>query len=87
MKLFGPLYDKMLAWSRHRLAARYLAAVSFAEASFFPLPTALLLAPMALAKRNRAWHFAALATVTSVLGGNAVGSGKNEASAKLTAAK
>ncbi|MDD9811676.1 MAG: DedA family protein [Gammaproteobacteria bacterium] len=69
MKLFGPLYDKMLAWSSHRLAARYLAAVSFAEASFFPLPTALLLAPMALAKRERAWHFAALATVTSVLGG------------------
>jgi len=69
MKLFGPLYDKMLAWSSHRLAVRYLAAVSFAEASFFPLPTALLLAPMALAKRNRAWHFAALATVTSVLGG------------------
>lgn len=69
MKLFGPLYDKALAWSRHRLAARYLAAVSFAEASFFPLPTAVLLAPMVLAARARAWYFAGLATVTSVAGG------------------
>lgn len=69
MKLFGPLYDKALAWSRHRLAARYLGAVSFAEASFFPLPTAVLLAPMALANRARAWYFAGLATVTSVAGG------------------
>jgi len=69
MRLFGPLYDKALAWSRHRLAARYLAAVSFAEASFFPLPTAVLLAPMVLAQRARAWNLAALATVTSVAGG------------------
>lgn len=69
MRLFGSLYDKMLACSRHRHAARYLGAVSFAEASFFPVPTAVMLAPMALADRARAWHFAGLATATSVAGG------------------
>jgi len=69
MKLFGPLYAKALTWSRHRHAARYLGAVSFAEASFFPVPTAVLLAPMVLAARARAWFFAALATVASVAGG------------------
>jgi len=69
MKLFTPLYAKALSWSRHRHAARYLGAVSFAEASFFPLPTAVLLAPLVLAARARAWFFAGLATVTSVAGG------------------
>lgn len=69
MKLFGPLYDKVLAWSRHPLAERYLAVVSFAESSFFPVPTAVMLAPMILANRARTWRLATIATVTSVLGG------------------
>ncbi|MGI9311447.1 MAG: YqaA family protein [bacterium] len=69
MKLFAPLYDRVMAWSRHPRAARYLAAVSFCESSFFPIPTAVMLAPMVLADRRRAWHLARLATVASVLGG------------------
>ncbi len=69
MKIFSSLYDRVLGWSRHPHAERYLAAVSFAEASFFPVPTVLMMAPMALAKPRRAWWLALLTTVTSVLGG------------------
>ncbi len=69
MQLFEPLYDRILAWSRHRHAERYLALVSFLESSFFPIPTAFMLAPMVLARRHRAWWLATLATLTSVAGG------------------
>jgi len=69
MKLFEPLYNRVLSWSRHRYAERYLAALSFAESSFFPIPVDVMLAPMCLAKRNQAWRFAAIATIFSVLGG------------------
>lgn len=69
MKLFGPLYDRVLGWSRHRHAERYLGAMSFAESSFFPIPPDVMLAPMCLAERDRAWRYATITTVTSVLGG------------------
>ena len=69
MRLFGPLYDRMLAWSAHRHAERYLGALSFAESSFFPIPPDVMLAPMCLANRSLAWRFATVTTVTSLLGG------------------
>jgi membrane protein YqaA with SNARE-associated domain len=69
MKLFGPLYDRVLQWSRHRYAEGYLAALSFAESSFFPIPVDVMLAPMCLARREKAWRYATNATVFSVLGG------------------
>ena len=69
MKIFSPLYDKALAWSRHPHAERYLAGVSFAESSFFPIPPDVLLAPMSLAQPTRWIRLAAITTVTSVLGG------------------
>ncbi len=69
LNVFGPLYDRVIAWSRHPHAERYLALVSFAESSFFPVPTAFMLAPMVLARRSRAWWLATLATLTSVAGG------------------
>jgi membrane protein YqaA with SNARE-associated domain len=69
MKLFSPLYELVLKWSRHRHAERYLAALSFAESSFFPIPVDVMLAPMCLADRKKAWRYAAIATVFSVLGG------------------
>ena len=69
MKLFGPLYDRVLAWSRHRHAERYLGAMSFAESSFFPIPVDVMLAPMTLADRSKWLRFATIATVFSVLGG------------------
>lgn len=69
MKIFSALYDRALAWSRHRHAERYLAAVSFSESSFFPIPPDVLLAPMTLAQPQRWLRLAALTTLTSVLGG------------------
>ena len=69
MKVFGPLYDRVIEWSRHRFAERYLAALSFAESSFFPIPVDVMLAPMCLARLDKAWRFALIATAFSVLGG------------------
>ncbi len=58
----------MMQWARHRHAPYYLALVSFSESSFFPIPPDFMLAPMALARPDRAWRYATLTTVTSVLG-------------------
>lgn len=69
MRVFAPLYEVVLKWSRHQQAERYLAALSFAESSFFPVPVDVMLAPMCLAERSKAWRFAAMATGFSVLGG------------------
>ena len=69
MRLFGPLYDRVLAWSAHRHAERYLGCLSFAESSFFPIPPDVMLAPMCLADRSRAWRFATVTTATSLAGG------------------
>jgi membrane protein YqaA with SNARE-associated domain len=71
VKLFAPLYERVLLWSKHSHAQRYLAALSFAESSFFPIPVDVMLAPMCLAERARAWRFAAIAMIFSVLGGAA----------------
>lgn len=69
MRLFGPLYDRVLQWAAHRHASRYLGALSFAESSFFPIPPDVMLAPMCLADRARAWRLATLTTITSLAGG------------------
>lgn len=69
MKLFTPLYDAMLRAARHRHASWYLAAVSVAESSFFPIPPDVMLMPMVLAEPRRAWRLATLTTLCSVLGG------------------
>ena len=69
MRLFGPLYDRVLGWAAHPRARWYLGALSFAESSFFPVPPDVMLAPMALARPVDAWRLAALTTITSVLGG------------------
>ena len=69
MRLFTTLYDHVLSWSRHRLAVRYLALLSFAEASFFPVPPDVMLAPMVLARRRHAWRLAMVTTLASAVGG------------------
>lgn len=69
MRLFGPLYERVIGWARHPHAERYLGALSFAESSFFPIPPDVMLAPMCLADRARAWRFATITTITSLLGG------------------
>jgi membrane protein YqaA with SNARE-associated domain len=71
MAIFGPLYERVMRWSRHRHAEWYLGAMSFAESSFFPIPVDVMLAPMCLAKPQKTWRFALNATVFSVLGGMA----------------
>lgn len=69
MKIFSRLYDLTLRWARHRHAPYYLAGLSFAESSFFPIPPDVMLAPMSLAQPERAWRYAGLTTLMSVLGG------------------
>lgn len=69
MRLFGPLYDRVLRWSAHRHASRYLAAMSFAESSFFPIPPDVMLLPMSVARPRRAAWFALITTIASVAGG------------------
>ena len=63
------LYDKVIALSASRHAPWWLAVISFAEASFFPIPPDVLLIPMVLALRQRAWMLALVCTIASVAGG------------------
>ncbi|MEL6868710.1 MAG: YqaA family protein [Pseudomonadota bacterium] len=69
MNLFTPIYDWVLDKAQHRLAVYWLGLLSFAESSFFPIPPDVMLAPMALADRSRAFFFALVTTLTSVAGG------------------
>ncbi|MGO4706106.1 YqaA family protein [Microvirga sp. 2MCAF38] len=63
------LYDWTLSLSAKPSAPYALAAVSFAESSFFPVPPDVMLVPMMLARPDRALFYAAICTVASVLGG------------------
>ncbi|MBU2977524.1 YqaA family protein [Alteromonas sp. C1M14] len=69
MKLFQSCYDLALRWAKHRHAGRYLVGLSFAESMFFPIPPDVMLAPMSMSQPHRAWRYAALTTLASVLGG------------------
>ena len=62
-------YDWTMGLAAHRHATSALVAVAFIESSFFPIPPDVLLIPMILAARERAWTLAGLATLASVLGG------------------
>lgn len=63
------LYDWIMRLAESPNASWALAVVSFAESSFFPIPPDPMLIPMVLANRKKAWIFALVATVASVLGG------------------
>ena len=63
------LYDWVIRLAGHPRAIPVMGVVSFAESSFFPIPPDVLLAPMALANPQRAWRYAFIATVASVIGG------------------
>lgn len=69
MKIFQWMYDKALLWAKHRHAERYLFGLSFTESVIFPIPPDVMLAPMALAHPEKAWRYAFLTTLASVLGG------------------
>jgi len=62
------LYDYTMSLAATRHAQKSLAAVSFIESSFFPIPPDVLLIPMVLAERTRWLRYALLCTVASVLG-------------------
>jgi membrane protein YqaA with SNARE-associated domain len=63
------IYARALALAASPHAMWVLAAISFAESSFFPIPPDILLIPMILAQPRRAWVIATVCTVSSVLGG------------------
>ena len=63
------LYDWTLGLAGHRHALWYLAVVSFAESSFFLITPLVMLAPMVLARPDRAWIIAGVCTAASVAGG------------------
>jgi membrane protein YqaA with SNARE-associated domain len=67
--MFKSLYDWTLKLAAHRHAERSLAAIAFAESSFFPIPPDVMIVPMILARRDKAYRIAAIATLFSVLGG------------------
>ena len=63
------LYDWTMGLAAGPRAPWALGSVSFIESSVFPIPPDALLIPMVIAKRNKAWIYAAICTITSVLGG------------------
>ncbi|WP_339030319.1 YqaA family protein [Bradyrhizobium symbiodeficiens] len=63
------IYDWCIDAAHKPYALWIMGAVSFAESSFFPVPPDVMLIPMSLARPQRAWLYAMVCTVTSVLGG------------------
>ena len=63
------LYNKTMELAGHPQAIYFLSIVSFIEASFFPIPPDVMLIPMVLMHPSRAWLYALVATICSVLGG------------------
>ena len=77
MNSIRKLYDWVLSWAEKPTGVRALCGISFAEASFFPIPPDVLLIPLCLSKRNKALYFAILCSIFSILGaaiGYAIGS-------------
>jgi membrane protein YqaA with SNARE-associated domain len=63
------IYDWCIEAAHKPYALWIMAAVAFAESSFFPVPPDVMLIPMSLARPARAWLYAAVCTAASVLGG------------------
>jgi membrane protein YqaA with SNARE-associated domain len=63
------LYNWTMALSARKSAEIWLAVIAFVESSFFLIPADVLFLPMALARPERAWRYALVATTFSVLGG------------------
>jgi membrane protein YqaA with SNARE-associated domain len=67
--MFNRFYHWVLSLSESPRAPAALAAVAFAESSFFPIPPDVILVPMSLAQPQRAWRYATICTIASVAGG------------------
>ena len=63
------MYDWVIRLSEHPKSLWALSGVSFAESSFFPIPPDIMLIPMILAQRAKAWLIAGVCTIASVAGG------------------
>ncbi|SFV37896.1 YqaA family protein [Hyphomicrobium facile] len=63
------IYDWTMRMAASARAPWALAGVSFAESSFFPIPPDIMLIPMVLSQPRKAWWYATIATVASVIGG------------------
>lgn len=63
------LYDWVLRLSAHPKAPWWLGIISFAESSVFPIPPDVMLVPMCLTRPDRAYRYALLCTIASVMGG------------------
>ncbi|MDG1456775.1 MAG: DedA family protein [Pseudoprimorskyibacter sp.] len=63
------IYDRTMALADHPYALWWLALVAFVESSVFPIPPDVMIIPMVLARPDRAWRIALVATVASVAGG------------------
>ena len=69
MNILRNLYNWTLDKASHKKASWFLVLVSFTESSFFPIPPDIILIPMILAKSLKAWFYAFICTISSVLGG------------------
>jgi len=69
MKVLRKLYNWTLKKSNHPQAVWFLSAISFIESSIFPIPPDIILIPMVLANKFKAWLYAFMCTISSVLGG------------------
>jgi membrane protein YqaA with SNARE-associated domain len=63
------MYEWVMRAAESRQAVKWLAVISFAESSFFPIPPDAMLVPMVLARPRDAWRIAAVCAITSVIGG------------------
>ena len=68
MKIFGPLYERAIAWAQHKRATSILAILSFFEAIIFPVPPEVMLAPMSIAKPKRALWYATISLLAGLAG-------------------
>ena len=67
--MFTALYKKCLNLAAHKSSKYYLAAVSFIESSFFPIPPDVMIIPMVISKKDDFFKIFSIATIFSVLGG------------------
>jgi len=67
--MFKELFKKSLKLAAHKSSKFFLALISFAESSFFPIPPDILIVPMVIAKKNDYIKIFIIATLFSALGG------------------
>ena len=68
--MFKDIYQKTLKLAGHKSSKFYLALISFAESSFFPVPPDIMIVPMVIAKKNDYLKIFLIATFSSAVGGS-----------------